>query len=233
LVRPRRLTWRMRNCIRGAHRTGGLRSGLLIAGLIPPPGRRERCCGAGFKAISSWWSRRRCWQNWSTCCCGRCFGRTRPSRRSVRTWLCYAGLKRSCLTHPWSLASRLIRAMISRRFGASERRTNARFRRPAPVRPRGSGTASAAASRFPRSSPVVTNAASCRRMVYKRALDSHEVRHAQRCAGRRAGCPAGPFAVAREGSRLRQRKRSSIEARRLPARHTAVPHPASAAAAQC
>jgi len=26
LVRPRRLTWRMRNCIRGAHKTGGLRS---------------------------------------------------------------------------------------------------------------------------------------------------------------------------------------------------------------
>lgn len=36
----------------------------------------------------------------------------RPSRRAVRTWLCCAGLQRSCRTHPLSLASRLIRAMI-------------------------------------------------------------------------------------------------------------------------
>lgn len=133
----------------------------------------------------------------------------------MRTWLCYAGLQRSCLTHPWSLASRLIRAMTISSFWRGRAAHKRSFRRPAPVRPRGSGTASAAASRFPRSSPVVTNAASCRRMVYKRALDSHEVRHVQRCAGRELDARPVRLPVAREGSPLRQRKRSSIEARRL------------------
>jgi len=133
----------------------------------------------------------------------------------VRTWLCYAGLQRSCLTHPWSLASRLIRAMIISSFW----RGRAAHKRSFPA----TGTCTTSWIRYRQCcclalSSIVSRRNQCR-LVSPNGLQagSRFARSSSRTALRRAraGCPAGPFAVAREGSPLRQRKRSSIEARRL------------------